>query len=124
MFKFKQKIVNNLIIKGKKNLSENLFKNYLKIHNKKNLKKSKKLIQLIINLSTFIFKHSKTKNFNLYFKIPNNRILFALKQSVKYQFFNQKLTVFKTNQKIVEKKKQLELVLNKKILFFYRWKKL
>lgn len=121
MFKLKQKIIKHSILSGKKHLSENLLQINFKQYNKKNKKKAKKLIQLAISYSSFVFKHSKIKNINPYFHVPESRILFAVKQSLKYKFLN-KVTEYKIkSQIIIEKKKQLELVLNKKILYFYRW---
>ena len=85
----KKIVINNLQLNGKKHLNENFLKFSFKKISKTNKKKPQNLIKLSIAYCSFVFKLNKITKFNNYFLIKKNRILFAIKKSANYKFYNQ-----------------------------------
>jgi hypothetical protein len=118
MIELKQKIVKYLLINGKKFTNEKKVITSFKKLNISYKKKVKNILQLLIHWSSFIFKYN-TKVNSSYFFVYKERIFFAIKQIVKFNFF-ENLDVFNKELQ-VQKKLQSILVANKKLLHFYRW---
>lgn len=121
MFELKTKIIKCLLVNGNKFLNEQKFKKRLKNISKYSKKNHAKIIQIVINYSSYIFKITKL-NRPFYF---NNkvRIAFAIKQSLNF-IKNKKNDILNNN--LLSKNLNLELVSTKfnnakKIFYFYRW---
>ena len=120
MLKLKTSIIQTLLLKGSKPLSEKLFKQLVKqfiIYKKYN---GKNLFKIFLCLLLFLFK--------LVFKTNNSyKIIFLLQTkyfySIKFLVKN-KINISNINKIIMLKKQYNDKILfdYKKILFFYRWK--
>lgn len=121
MFELKTKIIKRLLVNGNKFLNEQKFKERLKNISKYSKKNHVKVIQIVINYSSYIFKITKL-NKPFYF---NNtvRIAFAIKQSLNF-IKTKKSDILNNN--LLSKNSNLELVNKKfnganKMFYFYRW---
>ena len=137
-----QKLINYLLINGKKNLSENIFLKISKELNKISKKSFKKIIKLSFIKFIFLFKTNKVllNTNNIYNKkkisiINKNkiRISFAIKFVIKYfenkksqifyKIFSNEIFLILKNLSFIEKEKksaQETIFLKKHILLFYR----
>jgi hypothetical protein len=119
MVQLKNKVVKYLLLSGKKSINEKKIKTSFKKLNINLRKRVKNILQYIIYWSSFIFKFSAKAN-SSYFFLSKERIFFAIKQILKFKFFEKNLESFKKELK-VEKKVQNKFLTNKKLLHFYRW---
>lgn len=119
MIELKKKVIKYLLSSGKKSINEKKLKTSFKKLNINLKKKVKSILQYILYWSSFIFKYS-TKTNSSYFFVSKERIFFAIKQIVKFNFFEKSLETFKKELQ-VEKKLQNKFLINKKLLHFYRW---
>lgn len=121
MVELKEKIIKYLLLSGKKVINEKKIKIYFKQLNTNSKKKVKSLVQFIIFWSSFIFKCS-TKINRSYFFVSRERIFFAIKQIIKFNFFKKSIEIFK-KEFLLYKKMQNKFVITKNLLHFYRWNK-
>lgn len=119
MTELKKKVVNYLLLDGKKAINEKKIKASFKKFNMDLKKKAKNIIQLVIHWSSFVFKYS-TKANSSYFFLQKERIFFAIKQIIKFDFFKKNIETYKKELQL-HKKSQSKFVANKKLLHFYRW---
>lgn len=116
MFQLKKKIINYILIKGNKHLSEKLLKNSFKKFNRNSKKNSRELIQFFINYSSFVFKLKTRPTF---FLKTRARTSFSIKFIKKYLLSN-KVDNF---EGLLVKKREIQkkIVASKRLLLFYRW---
>ena len=119
MIQLKEKIINFLLINGKKSINEKKIRISFKKLNCINKKRVLNILQFIIYWASFIFKFSAKSN-SSYFFVSQERLFFAIKQIIRFNFF-ENLQVYNKEFQI-QKKFQSKFVLNKKLLHFYRWK--
>lgn len=119
MVEFKKKIIKYLLLSGKKAVNEKKIKTNFKQLNANSKKKVKSVVQFIIFWSSFIFKCS-TKINSSYFFISRERIFFAIKQIIKFNFFKKSIEIFKKEFQLY-KKMQNKFIITKNLLHFYRW---
>ena len=142
----KNKLINHLVIKGKKNKSETIVLKILKILQINSKKSSKKLFQIALVSSTPIFKintikqkkrkkkKQKLKIIPAFISSKTSRIFFAIKfilkttkkkknQSLFQKLPNEILISSKNKSQTIETKKenQKQAFSNRHLLKYYRW---
>ena len=144
--KIKSKLINHLILNGKKETSEKTFNRNFKTLQKKSQKCSSKLFQLALISSTSVFrlhrislknrKKKKVREVPGFLRNRNNRISLALKFLVKItkqtsdslyfdkNFLTKILSLSKfENETLSIKNETQKTLLNKRYLFrYYRWR--
>lgn len=144
-FNLKTKIINTIMVRGKKNTGEKILLNFAKKLQKLNNKHFKKLVQIAIINSTPIFKLNEqivkkgkrkvTKNNSSFIHTDSLRVMSSLK-SIKYtvlknknsnQFYatlaNEILLASNLKGHSVDKKTELhkQILLNKRYLSKFHW---
>lgn len=120
MFELKEKIINSSLVKGKKRKSEKSLQINLKNFNRLNKKSVSSILKLTVSHSYFVFNAStKTKNAS-YFYLSKNRLAAAIKESHRHNLLKDIGKIDAMPQ--IVKQKQEEVLLNRKFLYFYRWR--
>lgn len=139
----KNKIINHLILNGKKNISEKLLLKTMKELQKTSLKQSKKLVNLAIILSIPVFKvhkmikktkKKKIREIPVIISSKKARISLSIKfiliilkeKSLKYfyiKFYQEILLNIKNESSAIlnKNKIQKDALLKKHFFYYYRW---